>query len=139
MGVDLSGVSTSEMIDSIEYHCFPNFMIFPGISLPMVYRFRPDGDNVDQSIFDLMFLSLTPEGTTPPKAPEPVKIGIETSYTEVEGMNPRLGNIYDQDTSNLARLTKGIKASRKKGQTLGNYQEVRIRQVRQTLDKYLSV
>jgi hypothetical protein len=53
-------------------------------------------------------------------------------------MNPRLGNIYDQDTSNLARLTKGIKASRKKGQTLGNYQEVRIRQVRQTLDKYLS-
>ena len=138
MGVDLSGVSTSEMIDSIEYHCFPNFMIFPGISLPMVYRFRPDGDNVDQSIFDLMFLSLTPEGTTPPKAPEPVKIGIETSYTEVEGMNPRLGNIYDQDTSNLARLTKGIKASRKKGQTLGNYQEVRIRQVRQTLDKYLS-
>lgn len=138
MGVDLSDISTSEMIDSIEYHCFPNFFIFPGISLPMVYRFRPDGDNVDQCIFDLMFLSLTPEGTAPPRAPEPIKIDIETSYIDAEGLSPALGFIYDQDTDNLLRQTKGIKASRKAGQTLGNYQEARIRLVRQTLDKYLS-
>ncbi|MEL7029234.1 MAG: aromatic ring-hydroxylating dioxygenase subunit alpha, partial [Pseudomonadota bacterium] len=45
-GVDLSNVSTTEMIDSIEYHCFPNFFVFPGVSLPMVYRFRPNGDDV---------------------------------------------------------------------------------------------
>lgn len=137
MGVDLSDISTSEMIDSIEYHCFPNFFIFPGISLPMVYRFRPDGDNVDQSIFDLFFLALTPEGTVPPRAPDPIKIDIETSYAEAEGMSPALAFIYDQDTDNLERQTKGIKASRKQGQTLGNYQEARIRLVRRTIDKYL--
>jgi hypothetical protein len=48
-----------------------------------------------------------------------------------------LGVIYDQDTGNLARLTRGVKASMKTGQTLGNYQEVRIRHMRQTLDRYL--
>jgi len=55
-GVDLSRYSNSEMMDSIEYHCFPNFFLFPGISLPMVYRFRPNGEDVDSSIFDLIFL-----------------------------------------------------------------------------------
>jgi hypothetical protein len=32
---------------------------------------------------------------------------------------------------------KGMQASRKRGQTLGNYQEARARQVHLTLDKFL--
>jgi hypothetical protein len=32
---------------------------------------------------------------------------------------------------------KGAQASRKKGQTLGNYQEVRARRLHMTVDKYL--
>jgi nitrite reductase/ring-hydroxylating ferredoxin subunit len=137
MGVNLSDVSTSEMIDSIEYYCFPNLVIFPGITFRMVYRFRPNGDDIDTCIFDLYFLDVTPEGSEAPRAPDPIKISVETSFTTVEGMDPALGHIYDQDTDNLDRLTKGIKASRKAGQTLGNYQEIRIRKMRQTLDKYL--
>ncbi|MEL7129315.1 MAG: aromatic ring-hydroxylating dioxygenase subunit alpha [Pseudomonadota bacterium] len=138
MRVDLTNVSISEMIDSIEYHCFPNFIVFPGVSLPMVYRFRPDGDDVDSSIFDLFFMALTPDGETSPPAPDPILIDAETSFTTVPGMSPELGEIYDQDTDNLIMQTRGLKTSRKKGQTLGNYQEVRIRRVRKTLDAYLS-
>jgi phenylpropionate dioxygenase-like ring-hydroxylating dioxygenase large terminal subunit len=138
MEVDLSDISISEMIDSIEYFCFPNFFVFPGISLPMVYRFRPNGNDVDSCIFDLMFLSLTKPGETPPKAPDPIKIGVETPFVDVPDMAQGLAYIYDQDVDNLDMQTRGIKASRKTGQTLGNYQEVRIRAMRQTLDKYLS-
>ncbi|MEO0549270.1 MAG: aromatic ring-hydroxylating dioxygenase subunit alpha [Pseudomonadota bacterium] len=137
MGVDLSEYSTSEMVDSIEYHCFPNFMVFPGVSMPMVYRFRPDGDDPDNSIFDLIFMALTPDGEAAPAAPDPIRIDAETSFTTVAEMSPALAEIYDQDTDNLIMQTRGIKASRKAGQTLGNYQEVRIRRVRKTLHKYL--
>ncbi|MCB1844348.1 MAG: aromatic ring-hydroxylating dioxygenase subunit alpha, partial [Halioglobus sp.] len=38
-GVDLSDVSDSLMLDSIEYHLFPNMFFFCGITVPMVYRF----------------------------------------------------------------------------------------------------
>jgi len=52
-------------------------------------------------------------------------------------MDPGLAFVYDQDVVNLERQTRGVYASRKTGQTLGNYQEIRIRRIHKTLDKYL--
>ena len=52
-------------------------------------------------------------------------------------MNPGLGAVYDQDTDNLALQYRGFQASAKRGQTLGHYQEARIRRFHQTLDAYL--
>jgi phenylpropionate dioxygenase-like ring-hydroxylating dioxygenase large terminal subunit len=135
--VDLAAYSDSEMLDSIEYHLFPNMFFFPGVSLPMLYRFRPNGMDVDSAIFDLMLLRPLADGETAPEAPAPVKIDIKQSYTEVPGLNPLLGAVYDQDTMNLDMQQKGFRASRKPGQTLGNYQEIRIRRIHKTLDGYL--
>ena len=53
---DFSSYSTAQTLDSIEYFLFPNLFIFPGLSLPMAYRFRPDPDDPDYSYFDLYFL-----------------------------------------------------------------------------------
>jgi phenylpropionate dioxygenase-like ring-hydroxylating dioxygenase large terminal subunit len=136
--IDLSDYSDSEMLDSIEYHLFPNMFFFPGVSLPMLYRFRPNGMDVDSAIFDLMFLRPLADGEEAPEAPAPVEIGIRQSYTEVPGINQKLGAVYDQDTMNLDMQQKGFRASKKRGQTLGNYQEVRVRRVHKTLDAYLS-
>jgi len=136
-GVDLSGQSASEMLDSIEYWLFPNMCLFPGISLPMIYRFRPNGNDVDSCLHEILFLAPVPAtGKRPPPAPV-VKLGIDDSYTTVAGFNPGLAFVYDQDTGNLRRQRDGAKAARKRGQTLGNYQEVRIRRLHLTLDKYL--
>ncbi|MBI1180272.1 MAG: aromatic ring-hydroxylating dioxygenase subunit alpha, partial [Alphaproteobacteria bacterium] len=135
--VDLSGYSDSEMLDSIEYHLFPNMFFFPGVSLPMLYRFRPNGMDVDSAVFDLMFLRPVADGEAAPEAPAPVHIGIKQSYTEVPGINQKLGAVYDQDTMNLDMQQKGFRASKKRGQTLGNYQEIRIRRIHKTLDEYL--
>ncbi len=135
--VDLSGTSTSEMIDSIEYHLFPNMCLFPGVSLPLVYRFRPDGLNPSRTIFDLLLLRPLANGEEAPFPPDPVRLTVEQSYTEAPGMNPGLGHVFDQDTDNLAAQYRGFQASRKPGQTLGNYQESRIRHFHQTLDRYL--
>ncbi len=141
-GVDLSRFSDSEMIDTIEYHLFPNMVLFPGLSLPMVYRFRPIGMDPNRTLFEILFLRPVPEtGERPePAAPFPVK--EEESYAIVPGMDPAFGSVYDQDTNNLRSQQQGFInaqfSGRKTGETLGNYQEVRIRHFNLTVDKYLN-
>ena len=135
--VDLSGYSTSEMLDSIEYFLFPNMCLFPGITLPMVYRFRPIGRDPGRTLFDLVFLRPLSPGAEMPAPPEPIRIAENVSYMTVPGMDQRLGHVYDQDTDNLARQWRGFNSTDREGQTLGNYQEIRIRRIHQTLDDYL--
>ncbi len=136
-GMDLSGYSDSEMLDSIEYHLFPNSFMFPGVGLPMIYRFRPIGMDPGRTLFDLLFLRPLAPGETRPEAPAPHRLKPEDSYTSAPGMSPGLGFVFDQDTDNLALQYKGFQASRKRGQTLGNYQEARTRRVHMTLDSWL--
>lgn len=138
-GVDLSKYSDSEMLDSIEYQLFPNMCLFPGVSLPMIYRFRPIGNDPGRTMFDLLFLRPLAPGMKRPDAPEPFKIGVNDSYASAPGMDPGLGAVYDQDTNNLAMQYRGFQASKKRGQTLGNYQEIRLRKFHQTIDKYLGL
>ena len=54
------------------------------------------------------------------------------------GIEKWLGHIYDQDTANLGMQQKGFKTSKKPGQTLGNYQGVRVRRLHKTLHQYLN-
>jgi hypothetical protein len=136
--VDLSRYSDSEMLDSIEYQLFPNMCLFPGVSLPMVYRFRPIGNDPGKTLFDLLFLRPLAPGMKRPEAPDPIAVGVNDSYADAPGMDPGLGAVYDQDTNNLALQYRGFQASKKSGQTLGNYQEIRIRKFHRTIDEYLS-
>jgi phenylpropionate dioxygenase-like ring-hydroxylating dioxygenase large terminal subunit len=134
LDVDLSQVSDAILLDSIEYHLFPNMCFFPGISIPLIYRFRPVGH--DRCIHDVLMLTPVPEHGPRP-APAPVqKLGIDEPYTSLPNFGG-LAGVLDQDTDNFKRQWAGMKASRKKGQTLGNYQEARIRHFHNTLDRYL--
>jgi phenylpropionate dioxygenase-like ring-hydroxylating dioxygenase large terminal subunit len=133
-GTDLSQVSTTEMMDSIEYFLFPNAFFFPGINIRLCYRFRPLGP--DECLHEILVLQPLPaSGERPPPA-TPIRLGVEDSYTTVPGF--ALAEILDQDTENLKLQRDGAKASRKGAQTLGNYQEARIRRLHLTLDEYLS-
>jgi hypothetical protein len=137
MDVDLSGVSTSIMLDSIEYHLFPNACFFPGVVIPLIYRFRPLG--VDRCVHDILLLQPVPDsGERPPPAAKE-SLDIDTPYVALESFNEnRLAAVLDEDTSNFKRQWAGIKASAKGKQTLANYQEVRIRHFHAALDEYLS-
>lgn len=137
LDVDVAGLTDGEIIDTMEYTIFPNMFLFPGLSLPMTYRFRPIGNDPNRSLFDLLFLRPIPRSGERPDPPEPVRIGISDSYAIVEGMDPSMAHVYDQDTSNLGYQQEGFHTSQKPGQTLANYQEVRIRHFQQTLDSYL--
>ena len=90
----------------------------------------------DSGIFDVLLLEPVPEGEPFPEPPEPIRLGIEQSYTEVEALG-FLGPVYDEDTGNLDAQQKGFKTSGRGAGTLGNYQESRIRHVNATLDAFL--
>jgi nitrite reductase/ring-hydroxylating ferredoxin subunit len=136
---DLSRVSDSELLDCFSYTIFPNCFLFPGISLPMVYRFRPDPRDHRKCIYEVLFLRPVPVDGKRPEPAEPIHLADDQSYKEAEGMDPGFGAILDQDTDNLFLQQEGLEASAKHGLTLGNYQEIRVRNFEKTIDKYLAM
>jgi phenylpropionate dioxygenase-like ring-hydroxylating dioxygenase large terminal subunit len=136
-GRDMSKLSDSESLDLIEYLLFPNMVPWGGQALPICYRFRPLGDDPERSIMEIMFLfSKAADGSHPP----PAKIRW-LSEDEPWSNAPELGSaakVADQDTENLKRIQKGLRATRKPGVTLARYQESRIRHYHETLDAYMA-
>jgi phenylpropionate dioxygenase-like ring-hydroxylating dioxygenase large terminal subunit len=135
---DLSGVSDSELLDCFSYTVFPNTFLFPGISLPMVYRFRPVKGDHRKCLYEVLFLRPVPKDGTRPEPASEICLEEHQSFTEAEGMDLGFGAILDQDTENLLLEQEGLEASAKKGLTLGNYQEIRIRHFELMVDKYVN-
>lgn len=135
---DLSRFTDTEVLDVMEYNLFPNMVLFPGLSIPMVYRFRPIGMNTGRTLFEMLILRPVPDNGPWPEPAIPVRLKEEDSFTTVPVLDPALGHVYDQDTDNLRNQHEGMVASKKPGQTLTNYQEVRLRHFEQTVDKYLN-
>ena len=133
----MSALSCSESLDLIEYLLFPNMVPWGGQALPIVYRFRPNGNDPASHIMEIMLqLAKAADGSHPP----PAKLNMLRADQDWKDA-PELGSaamVADQDTDNLRRIQKGLKASRKPGVTLARYQESRIRHFHETLDAYLA-
>jgi phenylpropionate dioxygenase-like ring-hydroxylating dioxygenase large terminal subunit len=136
-GRDFSNLSTCEAVDLIQYQLFPNLGPWAGMATPLVYRFRPNGDNPEQCIMEIMMLfSKNADGTHPPVGKATI-VGIDDSWHKVPGMGSA-ADVTDQDTENLKRIQRGIRASKKHGATLSVYQESRIRHFHKTLEEYMA-
>ena len=68
--------SDADMIDAIFYSVFPNLHPWADFN-PIFYRFRPDGNNPEQSLHEVMYMVQVPEGA---ERPAPAKV---TSRSEV--------------------------------------------------------
>ena len=133
---DLTHLSDSEVLDAIEYFLFPNLVPWGGHGVPICYRFRPNGNDPDTSIMEIMLLFAKAEdGSHPPVRP-PEYLTLEQRWSDLASLGGA-GMVVDQDTDNLRRIQRGLKASRKGAVTLANYQESRIRHFHHTLDRYL--
>ncbi|MFC0203729.1 aromatic ring-hydroxylating oxygenase subunit alpha [Novosphingobium soli] len=136
---DLSGISDTELLDTYSYTFFPNLFLFPGISLPMIYRFRPDAKDHRRTIYEVMFMRPKPRDGSYVETAEVQVLEDHQSFAEAEGMDPGFGVILDQDTDNLYAQQEGLEASAKPGLTLGDYQEIRIRHFELAIDKYVAM
>ena len=69
----------------------------------------------------------------------PIHLEDHQSFTEAAGMDPGFGAILDRDTENLILQQEGLEASAKPGLTLGNYQEIRVRNFERAIEKYTGI
>jgi len=135
LGDAVEELSDAELVDSFYYTVFPNFHPW-GAYNRITYRFRPYGTQVDESIMECMFLAPYRVGDKPPTAPIHW-LGADDDWCEA----PELGflaRVFNQDTFNLAKVQKGLKATARKTVTLAQYQELKIRHFHQTLEKWIA-
>lgn len=135
-GRDFSAYSDAEMLDTVQHTVFPNFHPWGGFKSNICYRWRPLGSDPDWCIFETMIFSDPPsEGEMPPNVPVHW-IPEEQSFADVAYLG-LLGPVFDQDIDNMMYVQRGMKATRRRGLQLAQYQESRIRQHHQTLMRYL--
>lgn len=135
-GRDMSQVSDAEFLDSLQYLAFPNVVLFRGYMAPVVYRFRPNGDDPDTCIYDLYIMEPTSANEPRPPAAKTVDIG-DRSFADADPLPKWFGHLFDQDTENLGLQQQGLKSLQSGQMTLTERQEVRIRHLHRTLHSYV--
>jgi nitrite reductase/ring-hydroxylating ferredoxin subunit len=135
-GVELGGLSDSEILDVIQYSLFPNFIVFGGYGSPLAYRSRPDGDNPNKSIFEVWLLLPFADGAKPPSAQTRI-LGPDEHFADVAELS-YYGPIIDQDADMMPQVQKGLRASPTGKITFSAYQEIRIRHMHRTLAEYMT-
>ncbi|HZQ86593.1 MAG TPA: aromatic ring-hydroxylating dioxygenase subunit alpha [Acidimicrobiales bacterium] len=128
-------MSDAEAVDAVEYFVFPNFMPWPSYTTPLVYRFRPNGNDPESSIVDIMILQPVPASGRPPAA-KPTVLQPGETFLDAPELG-YIGRILNQDFSTLPRVQRGLRASVRKDLTLAHYQESRIRHFHATLTAYI--
>jgi len=135
-GHDHSEATDCELLDALVYNVFPNFAPWGGFMPNIVYRWRPWKDP-DHCLMEVRILTRVPPGQAIPRGVPMKFLTDEQPWTEAPELGV-LGAVFEQDMSNLPYVQEGLHASKNGQVNLGNYQEIRIRQFHQTLDKYLN-
>ncbi|KTT63907.1 hypothetical protein NS383_17710 [Pseudomonas oryzihabitans] len=136
-GRDVSQLSDAEAVDVLQYSLFPNLILFRGISLPPVLRFRPCKDDPNSCIFDLFYLVDVPKGAERPEPAQTVHMSLDDTYEQAGVLPDWLGYVYDQDMDNIKNMRAGLAALADDPLILSGLHESRIRHFHQTLMNYL--
>lgn len=127
LGVDVSQLCDSEILDGIQYAMFPNWAPWLGEGLPIMYQFLPYGDDPDESLFVIRLMApLPPGGEGIPSAPM-TYLDFDEYFESLAEWQP-FGTVLDQDMRVLPHIQKGLHtaAPDRARATLGRYQEQRI-------------
>lgn len=132
-GRDLNNASDAEMLDSIFYTVFPNMSPWGGFRTGLVYRWRPWPD-FGHTLMEARVLAHLPPGAERKRSIPMRLLRDDESWESAMGF---FGSVLDQDYENLPHVQTGMNALKDGNLQLGNYQEVRIRHLHRTLQKYV--
>jgi phenylpropionate dioxygenase-like ring-hydroxylating dioxygenase large terminal subunit len=133
LGLDVEHLTDAEMIDTIHYFIFPNIVVWTAYGSPIIYRFRPNGDDHETHVMEIIFLSPYDQRLPKPEPLPIVHLDDRQSWSEAPVLG-KLGWVFDQDVANAPLV---LKASGKRAVSFANYQEIRLRHFHATLDTYL--
>lgn len=135
-GHDHSEATDAELLDGLVYNVFPNFAPWGGFMPNIVYRWRPWGD-VDHCLMEVRILTRVPPGEPIPHSPPMRFLGADEPWTACAEIGV-LGAVFEQDMENLPYVQDGLKCSKTGEVNFADYQEIRLRQFHDTIDKYLA-
>ena len=135
--LDVEAFSDAEMIDAIFYSVFPNLSPWGPFS-ELFYRFRPHGDNPDECIFEIMFFPPWPDDETRPPPAEPIDLGIDDDWSLAPAMGGAM-KIFQQDSYNLPRVQRGLKAQERQEVVFASYNEAKIRHFWSLMYEWLEI
>jgi phenylpropionate dioxygenase-like ring-hydroxylating dioxygenase large terminal subunit len=124
----------AELVDHFNYTVFPNIHPWGGFNR-IVYRFRPNGDDHESCIFEVMF--VTPFAGARPAPATRRQLGPDDRWTDAPELDS-LGMVLDQDTFNMEEVQRGLKILRRDGITVSMYQEAIVRWRQDLLDQWLA-
>ncbi len=123
--IDPDQFSDAELLDSMYYSVFPNWSPW-GVWNALFYRFRPHGNNPDESIFEVMMFVPWKDQDHRPAPASVTRLGADDDWT----LAPELGataKIFQQDSINLPQVQRGLHAAGDAEVVFGNYNESKIR------------
>ncbi|MDO7842181.1 aromatic ring-hydroxylating oxygenase subunit alpha [Sphingomonas immobilis] len=134
-GIDPATVSDSEALDAISYFMFPNFMPWPTLAYPLVYRFTPLEDP-DWCVWETMlFHPFT--GERPPSCAVN-DLGTDGSMVDDATELGGLALVLHQDDVQLPAVQRGMKNLASGELILTETQELRIRHLHKVLEDYIN-
>ncbi|GGD80262.1 aromatic ring-hydroxylating oxygenase subunit alpha [Croceicoccus mobilis] len=134
---DYSGLSDVEAADAIQYHLFPNMVIFRSLPYPFVYRFLPDRNDPGRTMFEFWVFRPKPADGEVPEA-KIVELTDDQSFAEAGVLPDWQAHIYDQDADGLAACQNGMRDGGDMPIRFTSYQESRLRLLHHTLSRYVS-
>ena len=135
-GYSLDHATDAELIDALVYNVFPNFAPWGGFMPNIVYRWLP-GKTPDTCVMEVRVLARVKQGEPIPRGVPRNSLRLDQKWTEAAELGG-LGAVFEQDMDNLPFVQEGLHASINGKVQLANYQEIRLRQFHQTMDKYIA-
>jgi choline monooxygenase len=126
-GHDYSELSRDQLVDDYDYHIFPGTKFNSHAGATLFFRSRPHATDPNKCIFDLYTLLWGDENVG---LPEPAPERVVDVYQE------SLGQVLDQDFSNIPKIQRGLLTNSLEFCTLGGA-EVRIANFHAVLGRYV--
>jgi phenylpropionate dioxygenase-like ring-hydroxylating dioxygenase large terminal subunit len=124
----------AEAADSYFLNVFPNIHPWGGYN-QIFYRFRPDGDDHEACLMEVMLLGPY-TGERPPAARE-VRLSAEDHWRDATEVLGSLARVFDQDEFNLEAVQRGLHSTWRDHVTLSRYQELKVRHFHQLYEQWV--
>jgi hypothetical protein len=135
--IDPDDICDAELVDAIYYSVFPNWHPW-GCFNAINYRFRPNGDDPDSCIFEVMLMAPSPLAEGRPAPARVEWLGFDDDWTEARSLG-MLAKIFQQDSLNLPWVQRGLKNLESGEVVFANYNESKLRHFHVLLQKWLGV
>jgi len=126
-----SPVLTPEQLADVgsDWHVFPNHIMISSPNACLAYRARPNGDDPDSAIWDVMSLLRYPEGQEP---------DVEREWCNDLADEEAWPKVLRQDFENMVGVQQGMKSRAFKGARTNPKQEVPISHFHRTLREFMA-